>query len=104
MSTKNHIANSLLHFKSIPDLSLELNSIIEKASKLARDENRIFTLAVSGGSYAKQLAAYPFKHSTQHWKILFCDERCVELHHADSNHALFISLFKVIFFNCRNGT
>jgi 6-phosphogluconolactonase len=95
MITKNHIAKSLFHFKSIPDISLELNSIIEKGSNLANDENRIFTLAVSGGSYAKQLAAYPFNHSTHHWKILFCDERCVQLDDPDSNYSLFVSLFKV---------
>lgn len=90
----DHVAKAIRKFDSIAALSLDLHSLIDEASKQALEANRTFTLALSGGSLAKQLSTVPFNHTTSHWKILFADERCVPFAHPDSNAGLFKELFR----------
>jgi 6-phosphogluconolactonase len=54
----------------------------------------VVTNIANQGNLAKQLAMANYAHSTKHWKVLFADERCVPLDHADSNFALFTQLLK----------
>ena len=75
-------------FDTVPALSSSVVSLILESSNLAKNVNRSFTLGLSGGSLASQLStssAQIKSSDTRHWRILFCDERCVPLDHADSN-------------------
>ena len=88
------VLDALRVFDKMDDLSMNLNQLIDKASLEALQANRTFTIALSGGSLAKQLALAKFPHTTHHWKVLFADERCVPVTHPDSNCGLFTDLFK----------
>lgn len=81
----SHIAQSLRISPTLPSLAASLHSQINTASIAARAAGRLFTLAVSGGSLASQLASVDFDHRAGHWRVLFADERCVGRESKDSN-------------------
>jgi 6-phosphogluconolactonase len=76
-------------FTSTDKLSKALEQYVEKLSAEAIQKHDRFTIAVSGGSLPKLLSA-TLKHNPRidfaKWHIFFVDERCVPLHHDDSNY------------------
>ncbi|KAJ8325119.1 hypothetical protein BDV3_007305 [Batrachochytrium dendrobatidis] len=83
------ISTSLYSFSSKDAVSVALNSLIERLSADAISKRGVFTIAVSGGSLPKILAAHLCHNKSidfSKWHVLFADERCVPLSHPDSNY------------------
>lgn len=76
-------------FANTDALSSALNDFVAKKSKEAIADHGAFSVAVSGGSLPKLLAA-DLKNNKQvdftRWHIFWADERCVPLDDADSNY------------------
>ncbi|KAI9315276.1 hypothetical protein BX666DRAFT_1818256, partial [Dichotomocladium elegans] len=76
-------------FPTTAALSSALNDFCAKRSKAAIANHGAFTVAVSGGSLPKLLAA-DLKNNKDvdfsKWHIFWADERCVPLDHPDSNY------------------
>jgi 6-phosphogluconolactonase len=85
-----HIHKNLYSFPSIKDLSKGLNDLIAEAANEAHLAGRKFTIALSGGSLATQLASALPKHDPTTWNFFFADERCVLLDSPDSNYLGFV--------------
>ncbi|TBU49714.1 6-phosphogluconolactonase [Dichomitus squalens] len=80
----------LFSFPSSAELTDALANFIVKAQKEAVEKKGRFTVALSGGSLPKQLAAL-INHSGvkwDKWHVFYADERAVPLDHEDSNHGL----------------
>ncbi|KAK3819225.1 MAG: 6-phosphogluconolactonase [Linnemannia elongata] len=78
-------------FPDVAALSQGLDTYVAKLSDEAIQRHGKFTVAISGGSLPKQLAAV-LKHNKSvdfsNWIVYFADERCVPLDHEDSNYLL----------------
>eukprot|EP00276_Gloeochaete_wittrockiana_P016691 CAMPEP_0184344256 /NCGR_PEP_ID=MMETSP1089-20130417/12767_1 /TAXON_ID=38269 ORGANISM="Gloeochaete wittrockiana, Strain SAG46.84" /NCGR_SAMPLE_ID=MMETSP1089 /ASSEMBLY_ACC=CAM_ASM_000445 /LENGTH=252 /DNA_ID=CAMNT_0026674009 /DNA_START=2247 /DNA_END=3005 /DNA_ORIENTATION=+ len=81
-------------FKSSADLSKDLAEFVVNAAADATAKRGAFTVALSGGSLPKLLAAglvapeIKSKIDWTKWFVFFADERVVPLDHADSNYRL----------------
>lgn len=72
------------------DLESSVCSLIEERAEKAIESRGFFTVAFSGGSGAKIICKGLVKRQVNlsKWRILFCDERYVELTHPDSNYSI----------------
>lgn len=72
------------------DLESSICSLIEKRAATAIESHGFFTVAFSGGSGAKVICKglVTRKVDLSKWRILFCDERYVELTHPESNYSI----------------
>ncbi|KAI8895211.1 hypothetical protein BC833DRAFT_529728 [Globomyces pollinis-pini] len=86
--------NLIYEFNDTPTLSKALNNLILTESKKAITERGLFSIALSGGSIAKQLAAELPKYDVTNWHFFFADERCVPLDSEDSNYLGFVGIFE----------
>ncbi|KXN66316.1 nagb/rpia/CoA transferase-like protein, partial [Conidiobolus coronatus NRRL 28638] len=81
----------VLRLSNTSEVSKALADYVIKAAEEAIQKHDRFTVAISGGSLPKTLAA-GLKDSTKvdwsKWFVFFADERCVPHNHADSNYAL----------------
>ncbi|KAK9761661.1 suppressor of los1-1 [Basidiobolus ranarum] len=78
-------------FANSTEVSSALGKYVAKASAEAIHRHGRFTVALSGGSLPKTLAAAIKDDSSiqwSKWHVFFADERCVPLDHEDSNYLL----------------
>ncbi|KAI8923620.1 hypothetical protein BC831DRAFT_470214 [Entophlyctis helioformis] len=88
-------AKCLYTFPSTDAVSESLANLLAGLSSAAIARSGVFTVALSGGSLPATLAARLAVSPTpaaaaidfSKWVVLYADERCVPLDHADSNHA-----------------
>lgn len=78
------------------NLALRVAKAIGKIQTEAITNHGYFSIAFSGGSLPKTVAVGllsdevqgEFDLQFQHWRVFFCDERCVAVDHEDSNYLL----------------
>ncbi|KAI0244759.1 suppressor of los1-1, partial [Massospora cicadina] len=78
-------------FSTLEEVSIALNKFVASCSSQAIKSHGRFTIALSGGSLPKTLAAV-LKDNREidfsKWHVFFADERCAPLNHEDSNYLL----------------
>lgn len=86
MAEKVHVKKC----SSEDDLENSVCSLIEERAAKAIQSNGFFTVAFSGGSGAKIICKGLTARNVDlsKWRILFCDERYVELTHPESNYSI----------------
>ncbi|KAH6595318.1 hypothetical protein BASA61_003834 [Batrachochytrium salamandrivorans] len=83
------LQESIYAFPSSTALSEALDTLIERLSAQAISQRGAFTIALSGGSLPKILAAKLRDNKTidfTKWHVLYADERCVPLADPESNY------------------
>jgi 6-phosphogluconolactonase len=81
----------VLRLSNTSEVSKALADYVVKAAEEAIAKHDRFTVAISGGSLPKTLAAGLKDNKNVDWSkwfVFFADERCVPHDHADSNYAL----------------
>ncbi|KAL2917321.1 6-phosphogluconolactonase sol3 [Polyrhizophydium stewartii] len=85
----SHIRNAAYSFESVAAVGAGLWTLLERLSAEAIAARGFFVVALSGGSLPATLGDSLPAETTidfSKWRVLYADERCVALDHADSNH------------------